>query len=224
MEMYLKSEKSIFRFPVLPSIINVQDYAIVNDSNITMLGDIIVYGGKGLKTTEITSFFPNRKRNYKFVNYTDYPTPQECVTTIKEWLQAGEVLRFIVTDTDINFQVIITNFEYSEQDGTRDVYFTLSLKEYRSIKISTEKSNSSSKKDNTQRTDSKTNTTSTNKKTSSSATQKTHTVKSGDTLWDIAKKYYGKGSDYTKIIEKNKKTYPSLAKNTVIKVGWRLTI
>ena len=38
MEMYLKKDdKEIFRFPVLPSAINVQDYAITNYSNITGL-------------------------------------------------------------------------------------------------------------------------------------------------------------------------------------------
>lgn len=33
---------------------------------------------------------------------------------------------------------------------------------------------------------------------------KAHTIASGDTLWAIAKKYYGNGNDYTKIYEANK--------------------
>ena len=130
MEMYLKKDdKDIFRFPVLPSAINIQDYAIMNDSNITGLGDVTIFGGKGLRTTEISSFFPNPKRKYSFVSYTDYPKQYDCVTKIKKWMDKGEVLRFIVTGTEINFQVRITDFEYSEQDGTRDVYFTINLKE-----------------------------------------------------------------------------------------------
>ena len=35
---------------------------------------------------------------------------------------------------------------------------------------------------------------------------KTYTVKKGDCLWNIAKKFYGKGSDYTKIYNANKGT------------------
>ena len=216
MEMYLKKDdKDIFRFPVLPSAINVQDYAITNDSNITGLGDVTVFGGKGLRTIEISSFFPNPKRKYKFVNYNDYPKQYDCVSKIKKWMNKGEVLRFIVTGTEINFQVRITDFEYSEQDGTRDVYFTINLKEYRKIKISST-TPKKKKTDNKDRTDTK--------ETDNKPKQKTYTVKSGDTLYDIAKKHYGKGSDYKKIIEKNKTKYPSLAKNTTLKKGWVLTI
>lgn len=216
MEMYLKKDdKDIFRFPVLPSAINVQDYAITNDSNITGLGDVTVFGGKGLRTIEISSFFPNPKKKYSFVSYNDYPKQYDCVSQIKKWMDKGEVLRFIVTGTEINFQVRITDFEYSEQDGTRDVYFTINLKEYRKIKISST-TPKKKKTDNKDRTDTK--------ETDNKPKQKTYTVKSGDTLYDIAKKHYGKGSDYKKIIEKNKSKYPSLAKSTTLKKGWVLTI
>ena len=85
MEMYLKKDdKDIFRFPILPSAVNVQDYAIMNDSNITGLGDVTIFGGKGLRTTEISSFFPNPKRKYSFVSYSDYPKQYECVAKIKK--------------------------------------------------------------------------------------------------------------------------------------------
>ena len=216
MEMYLKKDdKDIFRFPILPSAINVQDYAIINDSNITGLGDVTIFGGKGLRTTEISSFFPNPKRKYSFVSYNDYPKQYDCVSKIKKWMDKGEVLRFIVTGTEINFQVRITDFEYYEQDGNRDVYLTINLKEYRKIKISST-TPKKKKTDNKDRTDTK--------ETDNKPKQKTYTVKSGDTLYDIAKKHYGKGSDYKKIIEKNKSKYPSLAKSTTLKKGWVLTI
>ena len=234
MEVYLKdANNNVFRFPIVPPTINIQDYAIMNDSNITAVGDIVVFGGKGLRTTEISSFFPNPERKYSFVNYSDYPKQYECVSKIKKWMDKGEKLRFIVTDTEINFLVKITNFEYSEQDGTRDVYYSLSLKEYREIKIPGLKDNTkeiSSKVDNTTRKDTPTkkSATATNtmfdKKTNTTSTQKTYTVKKGDTLWDIAQKSYGKGSDYTKIQKANTTKYPSLKKNTIIQPGWKLII
>ena len=231
MEVYLKdSSNNIFRFPVIPPTVNIQDYAIINDSNITAMGDIIVFGGKGLRTTEISSFFPNPKRRYSFVNYSDYPNQYECVDRIKKWMDAGTKLRFLVTDTEINFLVKITNFEYSEQNGTRDVYYTLSLKEFREISIPG-LNNTTQSTNNTQNTPRKDNASSNiNKtindinKTINITTQKTYTVKKGDCLWDISKKYYGKGSDYKKIIEANKDKYKNLKYNTIIKPDWKLNI
>ena len=209
MEVYLKdANNNVFRFPIVPPTINIQDYAIMNDSNITAVGDIVVFGGKGLRTTEISSFFPNPERKYSFVNYSDYPKQYECVSKIKKWMDKGEKLRFIVTDTEINFLVKITNFEYSEQDGTRDVYYTLSLKEYREIKIPGLKDNTTRKDTPTKKSATATNTMF-DKKTNTTSTQKTYTVKKGDTLWDIAQKSYGKGSDYTKIQKANTTISPT---------------
>ena len=57
--------------------------------------------------------------------------------------------------------------------------------------------------------------------TSSKSTSKKYTVKKGDTLWAIAKKYYGNGAQYPKIVNANK----SLIKNpNLIQIGWVLTI
>ena len=210
MEMWLKNDSESFRFPVLPSAFNVQDYAIINENNITNLGDISLFGGKGLRSTEITSFFPNKV--YPFCNYNDFSNPYECVAKIKKWQDLGIVLRFIITNTDINIPMFIEKFEYSEQDGTRDVYFSLSLKEYRNlilegdvVKESTENTSRPAEEDTT-------------------STETSHTVVSGDTLWDIAEKYYNKGWEWNKIVEKNSSKYPSLSSSTVIQVGWVLTI
>ena len=50
----------------------------------------------------------------------------------------------------------------------------------------------------------------------------TYTVEAGDCLWNIAKKYYGDGSQYTKIYEANKGTIGS--NPNLIKPGQKLVI
>lgn len=56
---------------------------------------------------------------------------------------------------------------------------------------------------------------------SNSSAGRKYTVKRGDTLWAIAKKYYGSGAKYPKIVEANK----NLIKNpNLIHIGWVLTI
>jgi nucleoid-associated protein YgaU len=55
-------------------------------------------------------------------------------------------------------------------------------------------------------------------KSNAPAPQRIYIVKKGDTLWGISKKYYGSGTQYSKIMTANK------LKNTVIKVGQKLVI
>ncbi len=50
-------------------------------------------------------------------------------------MEQGLILRYIITETDVNMEVIIESFKHGKQDGTNDVYFTLSLKEYKRIQI-----------------------------------------------------------------------------------------
>lgn len=218
MEIYLGTDSDKIRFPIVPSSIGVNRSNNIDTESVVKLGEVPIFNGTSLKTIEFTSFFPNQE--YSFCDYTGFMKPYEFSEKIQKWMYEGKPLRVIVTDSPTNMQCLIQQFDTVEQDGTRDLYFTLNLLEYRPIEVpSLSGSNTSSNSNNTQNTSrpSETNTNSNNQ-------QKTHKVVRGDTLYDIAKKYYGKGSLYPKIKEANKTKYPSLAKNNIIQVKWELII
>lgn len=58
------------------------------------------------------------------------------------------------------------------------------------------------------------------KETNSSC--QTYLVKSGDTLWSIAKNLLGDGNKYKEIIEQNKEKYPTLETSNSLRTGWEL--
>lgn len=218
MEIYLGTDDDKIRFPVVPPSIGVNRSNNIDTESVIKLGEVPIFNGTSLKTIEFTSFFPNQE--YSFCDYTGFMKPYEFSEKIQKWMYEGKPLRVIVTDSPTNMQCLIQQFDTVEQDGTRDLYFTLNLLEYRPIEVpSLSGSNTNSNSNNTQNTSrpSETNTNSNNQ-------QKTHKVVRGDTLYDIAKKYYGKGSLYPKIKEANKTKYPSLAKNNIIQVKWELII
>ncbi|WP_236875554.1 LysM peptidoglycan-binding domain-containing protein [Clostridioides difficile] len=210
--MWIRQANDTFRFPVFPNSFEINSKAIVNTSNVLKTGEIAVFGGVGLRTTEISSFFP--KNDYTFCDYTGFPSPYDCVNKIEKWMNEGFILRFTVTETNINMEVIIDSFQYEEKDCTGDVYFTLSLKEYKRIqipKINTSSNDKISSKLDLPLT----------KGFEVKNKQKTHKVGKGDSLWSLAKKYYGNGDLWKKIYDANKK----LIKNPdVIKDGWVLII
>ena len=218
MEIYLGTDNDKIRFPVVPPSIGVNRSNNIDTESVIKLGEVPIFNGTSLKTIEFTSFFPNQE--YSFCDYTGFMKPYEFSEKIQKWMYEGKPLRVIVTDSPTNMQCLIQQFDTVEQDGTRDLYFTLNLLEYRPIEVpNLSSSNTSSNSNNTQNT-SRPNEVSTN----SNNQQKTHKVVKGDTLYDIAKKYYGNGNLYPKIKEANKTKYPSLAKNNIIQVKWELII
>lgn len=218
MEIYLGTDDDKIRFPVVPPSIGVNRSNNIDTESVIKLGEVPIFNGTSLKTIELTSFFPNQE--YSFCDYTGFMKPYEFSDKIQKWMYEGKPLRIIVTDSPTNMQCLIQQFDTVEQDGTRDLYFTLNLLEYRPIEVpNLSNSNTNSNSNNTQNT-SRPNKVSTN----SSNQQKTHKVVKGDTLYDIAKKHYGNGNLYTKIKEANKTKYPSLAKNNIIYVGMELII
>ena len=218
-EIWFKTKDKAIRLPVIPSEFERVIGADYETNNIIGLGDVATFSGNGLAQISFSSFFPNHE--YSFNAYSNVPKPYDMVSHFKDWKNKGVVVRVILTGTDINQEMYITNFSYGEKDGTGDVYYSMDLLEYRPISIPV--INETSSNNNTQNASRPTNN-NTNNQNNTSSTQKTHKVKKGDCLWDIAQKYYGRGSLYPKIKEANKSKYKSLAKNNIIYVNWELII
>ena len=216
-EIWFKTKDKAIRLPVIPAEFERVIGADYETNNIIGLGDVAIFNSNGLAQLSLSSFFPNHE--YSFNAYSNVPKPYDMVSHFKEWKNKGTVVRIVLTGTDINQEMYVTNFSYGEKDGTGDVYYSMDLLEYRPITIPTITENNSSNTQNTSRP-----TDNNNNKNNTNNTQKTHKVVKGDCLWDIAQKYYGKGSLYPKIKEANKSKYPSLAKSNVIYVNWELII
>ena len=219
MEIYLGTDNDKIRFPVVPSSIGVNRSNNIDTQAVIKLGEVPIFNGTSLKTIELSSFFPNQE--YSFCDYTGFMSPYEFSDKIQKWMYEGKPLRIIVTDSPTNMQCLIQQFDTVEQDGTRDLYFTLNLLEYKPIEVPNLSNNNQSNNSNNSQNISRP---SENNNSSNSNQQQTHKVVKGDSLWAIAQKYYGKGSLYPKIKEANKSKYPSLAKNNIIYPNWELII
>ncbi|KNF10055.1 phage-like element PBSX protein XkdP [Gottschalkia purinilytica] len=193
------------QLPIPPSEFEISEGLNNTSVDISEIGEISLIGKKNLSTITISSFWPNE--HYTFCQYVPEYKPYEFIEMIKMFKSSGKPCRLIITDTDINIPVTIDNFTYGEREATGDVYFTLEMKEYRFIKI------------NTQKIGNQLNNYETTKRPAEKEVPKTYTVKKGDTLWAISKMFYGNGNKWNVIAQKNNIKDPKK-----LAIGTRLVI
>lgn len=188
-------EKSI-QLPVVPASFVIDDGQNNVVVNITTLGDANLPGKKALRNIVLSSFFPNQ--DYNFLVCKRKSNPYDYIEWLRKRKNEGKIMRVIITGADINFTCLIEKLEYGEDDASGDVNFTISLKEYVTLQSSEKKKSSG-------------NAASGSKRVNKSA-PKTYTVKKGDTLKKIAKKYLGSASKSKSLYKKNKKVIESAFK------------
>lgn len=182
--------------PVLPAKLNVSSPGKNERVTVLELGEVLLLRKKGLRILSWESFFPVLKAPYTVGQIRD---PVSIVQAIQKARDQKTPVRFLITGTDLdcNLRMGIDSFEYEERSGELgDLYYTIKLYEWKDISpkriVLPEKKEEPAKTQEPARAG------------TPEQTSKTYTVKPGDCLWNIAKKLYGKGSDYTKIYNANK--------------------
>lgn len=131
----LLNGKNKIIFPITPESYEVTDTWQNEELNINKLGLITMIGKRGLKSLTISSFFP--KRNYNFIQLgsTAETSPWTAIKKLQSW--RGKVLTLSISGTKgrVSWQCVIDgDFTYGERDASGDVYFNLTLKEYKKTK------------------------------------------------------------------------------------------
>lgn len=118
-------------FPVSPPSFKVSNAYNNSTINVNSLGDINMLGKRGLTTIKFSSFFPAQA--YDNIVNTTPDSPYSYVEKINSFAQKGQPCKLAISNTNINLNVSINTFDYNEKDGTSDVYFSISLREYRYV-------------------------------------------------------------------------------------------
>lgn len=130
MEIWLNN----FSIPVLPSEYKVQSSQNNQSENIVGIGEVLLKGKRNLITVSFSSFFPLR-RNSSYCRKGRILKPLQYVNAIERMKQLGAV-KLVITGSPIRMDCTIESFEWGESDGTGDIFYTISFKEYRNISAS----------------------------------------------------------------------------------------
>lgn len=128
MELWLKGKRSV-RIPVLPSEYSVSSEQENTSVNVIGLGEVTLRGKRKLREISFSSFFPSRYDS-SYCEYSAISSPQAYVNAIEKMKQNGTV-KLLITGTPLSFRCTIESFQWGENDGTGDIAYTITLKEYR---------------------------------------------------------------------------------------------
>lgn len=205
--IFFDYDSRTIRLPTNPEEIETSSAQAIEKYEVLKLGQIAIPTHMELKTYSFECEFPHAPIHY-VETAGGFKDADFYLKLFTEWRGKLVPVRFIATNglgDDINTLVLIEEITVVEKAGEEgDKYVNLKLTEYREFgkKIAIIQV---AEQDN-----SKTNTPATtvkkvaNKEVTSPKNNGSYTVVSGDTLWAIAKKFYGKGSQYTKIYNANK--------------------
>lgn len=188
------AEKEKIQLPVLPESFSTKNGSKNATMDITGLGEIVIMQSRPALQFSFSSFFPATR--FPGIQVSTITKPLTLIERINTWKASKKPVHFIATACGVDIFATIENFDYSEEGGDPGTYqYSITLKEYREItvrqvKIDTEKATATVQKEEP--------------RVDNTVTPQTYTVRSGDCLWNIARKYYGDGSQYRKIYEANR--------------------
>lgn len=189
--------------PVTPSGYEVQTAS--GDQTVTTvgLGEVLLKGKRTLKGISFSSMFPARY-DATYCETRSIQNPMSYVKRIEKMKDAGTV-KLVITGTSINTICRIESFNWSEKDGSGDVYYDISLKEYRSVSAGMTSVVTLGEFSGEDTTGSTIDTAATRAETqdANANSGQVYVVKKGDTLSGIARKLTG-SANWRPIYEQNK--------------------
>lgn len=198
--------------PIAPSKLQLK--IANNNKTVTLIneGEVNILKQAGLTDVSFELLLPNVK--YPFATYkSGFKNAKYFLDELEKMKVDNKPFQFIVTRLfpngkmlfDTNMKVSLESYEIKEDAKQGfDVVVSVKLKQYKEF---------GTKTCNVTFVSSKPTVSVQNTRTATSAPSKgTYTVQKGDCLWNIAKKYYGKGSKYTAIYDANKDIIEKTAK------------
>lgn len=204
MDVYITEKETGTRIALamLPEKVKHKGSAKFQSYDIINVGEVKLPRGTKLLSFSWSGTFPGESRkSASFIKAHHWKAPKEMESIFERWRKNGTVLILMVTETWINHEVMVSDYTGTPTGGCGDVSYDVTFIESKEIKIYTtsELNIMPSAKTNE-------NGTTATRPEPAAAAATTYTVKKGDNLWNIAKKFLGDGSRYKELYELNKDT------------------
>lgn len=179
-------------FPVNPERVRVAAGARMQAFDLLDLGEVRLPRGREPVRIAWEGLFPGAERRREpYVR--EWRPPRDLVAQIEAWRDEGARLRLLVTETPINVDVYIEGFEHEWGGGYGDCLYRLEVVEARALVVPVVDAPRHGAQ------------ASVRQERLPSPPPATYTVRRGDTLWTIAKRFLGNGARWREVYEANRR-------------------
>lgn len=200
------NDKKKYQIPQNPEEISVEVNGKVTTSDIDKIGTLLHKGKRDALVVSWSGFFPAYFGSFCACSSKNFKKPDVMHKWVLSLMQASDPVHLVLSGGPLALDIfaVVTSYSAKEVGGDPGtLQYSIQLKEYRSVTITEYK---------TSTTNTTTPTTTSTTRVNNEVKSKTYTIKSGDCLWNIAKKYYGDGSKESKIYNANKTVIEKAAK------------
>lgn len=186
-----ESSRRKIELTVNPPECTITDSMNHTRENVDQVGEVNIPGKRGLKEVTVSTFLPDR-----LSPFYDGSSVRDALKLAERWKKNGTRVRIIISDPKVNFKATMDSDSTTLKEGQKDVYISWKFTEYKTLSVPTVESIQGliqvADPVLLPRTEE-----------AAPAAGGTETVNSRTTLWALAVKYYGDGSQWTKISAAN---------------------
>ena len=196
--------------PVTPVEYNVRTKQLNKVIDVIDFGEALLFGNAGLYEMSFSCFFPRLYHEYSSIISGDYDRDAaDLCALIDKWKRAKKPVRVIITDSPINHMFGIMAFEYEEKDGSRDIYYDMTLREYKDLNVPP----ANNEKQVNKTTGLK------ERPVENTPPVSTDKIKRGRDILEVSKKTYGTVSKWRAIAKSNNMTNLAVTSMAALKIG-----
>ena len=173
----------------------------------------------GLAEVSWEGIFPGEaRRDHPFCT-GKWKSPSTYQAILNKWKNKKRLLKITVTGTPVSMYCYLKDFECTWSGGAGDCHYKVGFLEYRNISVTVKKAKTKSKSKFSEKNRLGGKLTA---KRPASLAPSTFVVKTGDSLWSIAKQLLGTGDRWKEIYSLNKSAIEEAAKKHGVKNGYEV--
>lgn len=124
------------RLPVVEPTFEIEEPHSNQEEHIVGFGGVNMIGKRGLKTFNYSSFYPSYYDS-SYCQMRSLLKPTKFVTKMLNFKNGRNKVRLVIAKYKINGLYTIENFKWKPDEGTDDINYTISMKEYRLPTVAT---------------------------------------------------------------------------------------